>query len=93
LKSGRHQPAASSRDSGRARPKGPPYRALLLIAALALLIRLIYLSGLSADPLARSLELDPKLNDDRAWSIAQGLPADPGPYFRPPLYTEALALV
>jgi len=76
--------------AGRARP---PYQALLVIAALAFLIRLVYLSGLSLDPLARTLELDPKLNDERAWSIAQGLPSEPGPYFRPPLYTEALALV
>jgi len=93
LRSRRGKAAVSSREAGRERPQRPPYRALLVIAAVALLIRLVYLSGLSIDPLTRALELDPKLNDERGWSIAQGLPGVPGPYFRAPLYTEELALV
>jgi tetratricopeptide (TPR) repeat protein len=88
--------AGGAKSAGRipkAGPGGAPYRALLVIAAIAFLVRLVYLSGLSVDPLTRSLELDPKLNDERAWSIAQGEPSEPTPYFRAPLYTETLALV
>jgi len=84
---------ASDAGAKHAGPSRAPYLALLIIAAIALLIRLVYLSGLSIDPLTRSLELDPQLNDERAWSIAQGEPTESTPYFRAPLYTEGLALV
>lgn len=71
-----------------------PLRGLLLLGALALAIRLLYLADASDSPLQRNLELDPKLHDSHAWSLAQGLDPDQGrPYFRAPLYSHALALV
>jgi len=69
-------------------------RALGLIGAFALVVRLLYLADAADSPLQRNLELDPALHDAHAWAIAQGADPDRGqPYFRAPLYTHALALV
>ncbi|HET9252336.1 MAG TPA: glycosyltransferase family 39 protein [Candidatus Eisenbacteria bacterium] len=71
-----------------------PVRALLLIGAVALALRLLYLADAADSPLQRNLELDPALHDAHAWSLAQGQDPDRGqPYFRAPLYTHALAWV
>ena len=69
-------------------------RGLLLLGALALALRLLYLADAADSPLQRNLELDPALHDAHAWALAQGADPDRGqPYFRAPLYTHALALV
>jgi tetratricopeptide (TPR) repeat protein len=71
-----------------------PLRGLLLLGVVALAIRLLYLAGAASHPLQRHLELDPKLLDQHAWSLAQGQDPDAGaPYFRPPLYPHTLAAV
>jgi 4-amino-4-deoxy-L-arabinose transferase-like glycosyltransferase len=76
------------------RRAGAPVRALLLTGTLALVLRLVYLSGAASSPLQRNLELDPRLHDAQAWALAQGQDPDQGrPYFRAPLYTHTLALV
>jgi tetratricopeptide (TPR) repeat protein len=67
--------------------------ALLLIAILALAIRLIFLAGASHHPVQTRLELDPAIHDANAWAIATGQDPEPGPYFRAPLYTRFVALV
>ena len=71
-----------------------PARAFLVIGALALALRLLYLADAASSPLQRNLELDPALHDAHAWALAQGQDLDRAqPYFRAPLYTHALALV
>ena len=71
---------------------GGNFRGELLVAgALALVLRLIYLSGATHNPLFTHLELDPRLNDTLGWGIARGLNPEPGPFFRAPLYGYFLA--
>lgn len=88
----------------------PPARfraALLVLAALAFALRLLYLSGAAQSPLYQHPALDGRVNDEAAWALARGV-AEPGvsaggmavydsgapqPYFRPPGYTHFLAMV
>jgi 4-amino-4-deoxy-L-arabinose transferase-like glycosyltransferase len=66
---------------------------LLAIAVVALVLRIVFLSGASHHPVETHLELDPAIHDANAWALASGQDPEPGPYFRAPLYTHALALV
>lgn len=88
----------------------PPARfraALVVVAALAFALRLLYLSGAAQSPLYQHPALDGRVNDEAAWALVRGV-AEPGlsaggmathdagapqPYFRPPGYTHFLAMV
>ena len=90
--------AGPPRSRRRARPRasGPTTSAvwgLLAISVFALVLRLVFVAGASRHPVETHLELDPAIHDASAWAIASGQDPEPGPYFHPPLYTRALALV
>ncbi|MEK7349030.1 MAG: glycosyltransferase family 39 protein [Candidatus Eisenbacteria bacterium] len=81
--------------------------ALVVVAALAFALRLLYLSGAAQSPLYQHPALDGRVNDEAARALARGV-AEPGisvggmathdagapqPYFRPPGYAHFLAMV
>ena len=79
---------------------------LVLIAGIALTLRLLYLAGAAHNPLYLSPALDGRVNDQQGWAIASGRPTDVSPspragdaalgaqpYFRPPGYGHFLAAV
>jgi tetratricopeptide (TPR) repeat protein len=66
-------------------------RALLLVAMLALVVRLVYLAGAASSPLYQHPALDARVNDAQAWALARGAEPARDVSFRPPLYGAFLA--
>lgn len=96
---GRSDGRQPHRGAGRANPS--PLPLFLAVAALALVVRLIYLSGAAQSPLYLHPALDGRVNDEQAWAVASGAgdrvkdvgdhASEPQPYFRPPGYAYFLA--
>ncbi len=78
---------------GRRAPKRIALRHILILAALSLVVRLVYLHQISTNPYFYYPIIDAQTYDEMAVRIAAGQEPIPAPFFQPPLYPYFLGLL
>ncbi|HUU06139.1 MAG TPA: tetratricopeptide repeat protein [Patescibacteria group bacterium] len=90
-------------DKRKAKPESPApgkppqdrasLRSILILLALSLAVRLVYLQQIAANPFFNHPVVDAQTYDEMAVRIAAGEVPIPAPFFQPPLYPYFLGLI